>query len=156
MAVFVGEFDQTIDSKNRLAIQAPLREQINAVVDGEGFYLVLGPDRHLWLYPDAYYRSMLQRLQGNPFPSRRARKLDLLFALARVVKPDAQGRVVLPEKSRSRAVIADDVTLVGKGDHIEIWPRDEWEAHVDNRLPTYGDDLLDAGDDAEGVQEEQG
>ena len=155
MAVFVGEFDQTIDSKNRLAIQSPLREQINPDFDGEGFYLVLGPDRHLWLYPDEYYRSMLQGLQGNPFPSRRARKLDLLFALARLVKPDAQGRVVLPEKSRTRAVIAEDVTLVGKGDHIEIWPREEWEQHVAGRLPTYGDDLLDAGDEAEGGHEEQ-
>lgn len=155
MAVFVGEFDQTIDPKNRLAIQSPLREQIDPSSDGSDFYLVLGPDRHLWLYPDGYYRSMLQRLQGNPFPSRRARKLDLLFALARVVKPDAQGRVVLPEKSRSRAVIAEDVTLVGKGDHIEIWPRDEWEQHVAGRLPTYGDDVLDAGDEAEPGHEEQ-
>lgn len=146
MAIFVGEFDQLIDAKHRLAIPAPLRDQIVPKEDGTSFYLVLGPDRHLWLYPDQYYRRLLQPLQRNPFPSRKAQKLDLLFALARVVKPDAQGRVVLPEKSLQRAAVAEQVTLVGKGDHIEIWPQEDWQSYVDGRLPTYGDDLLDAGD----------
>ena len=146
MAIFVGEFDQVLDAKHRLAIPAALRDQIVAEEDGSSFYLVLGPDRHLWLYPDLYYRRLLQPLQKNPFPSRRAQKLDLLFALARVVRPDAQGRVVLPEKSLQRAVSSEQVTLVGKGDHIEIWPHEEWESYVAGALPRYGEDLLDAGD----------
>ena len=146
MAVFVGEFDQAVDAKHRLAIPAPLREQLDPSVDGTSFYLVLGPDRHLWLYPDLYYRRLLGPLQRNPFPSRNAQKLDLLFALARVIKPDAQGRVVLPEKCMRRAVIAEQVTLVGKGDHIELWPSEEWERYVAEAMPRYGEDLLDAGD----------
>ena len=69
-----------------------------------------------------------------------------MFALARVIKPDAQGRVVLPEKSMQRALIDDQVTLVGKGDHIEIWPRRDWEHFVADALPRYGEDMLDVGD----------
>ena len=149
MALFVGEFDQTIDAKHRLAIPAPLREQIVPEEDGKNFYLILGPDRHLWLYPDQYYRRMLEPHRRSPLPSRRAQKLDLLFALARVVKMDAQGRVVLPEKSMQRATISDCVTLVGKGDHIELWPTEEWERHVEQALPRYGQDVLDAGDGLE-------
>lgn len=146
MGLFVGEFDQVIDAKHRLAIPSPLREQLDPDQDGKDFYLILGPDRHLWLYPDLYYRRMLEPLQRSPLPSRRAQRLDLLFALARVVKADSQGRVVLPEKSMQRAVIADAVTLVGKGDHIEMWPTDEWEKYVEEALPRYGEDVLDAGD----------
>ena len=52
MALFVGEFDQVIDAKHRLAIPSPLREPLDPKQDGTEFYLVLGPDRHLWLYPD--------------------------------------------------------------------------------------------------------
>jgi MraZ protein len=146
MALFVGEFDQVIDAKHRLAIPAPLREPLDPKQDGTDFYLVLGPDRHLWLYPDQYYRRMLEPLHRTALPSRRAQRLDLLFALARVVKADAQGRVVLPEKSMQRAVIAEKVTLVGKGDHVELWPTEEWEKFVEQALPRYGEDVLDAGD----------
>ena len=146
MALFVGEFDVTIDAKHRLAIPAALREQMDPATDGEKFYLVLGPDRHLCLYPDVYYQQVLQPVHPSPLPSRRSRRLDLLFAMARVVKPDGQGRVVLPEKSMQRALIAEDVALVGKGDHIAIWPRQDWERFVAEAMPSYGTDVLDAGD----------
>lgn len=152
MALFVGEFDVAIDAKHRLAIPSALREQMQDQ-DGSDFYLVLGPDRHLWLYPDAYYRRLLEPLQRSPLPSRSSQKLELLFALARVVKPDGQGRIVLPEKSMQRAVVAEAVTLVGNGDHIEIWPTDEWERHVNESLPRYGQDVLDAGDGLQAGQQ---
>lgn len=146
MALFVGEFDQTIDDKRRLAINAALRELIDLEADGEGFFLVLGADRHLWLYPDKYYRSLTSRLKRSPLPTRSGQKLGLFFAMARYLKPDKQGRVVLPERSMQRADIAEDVTLVGHDDHIEIWPRQKWEAHVEEQLPTYGEALLEASD----------
>lgn len=146
MALFVGEFDQVIDSKHRLAIPAALREQIVPQEDGKNLYLVLGPDRHLWLYPDLYYRGLLARFQRSPLPSRKTQRLDLLFALARLVKPDSQGRVVIPEKSLQRATVGENVTLVGKGDHVELWPTEEWEQYVEGTLPRYGEDILDAGD----------
>ena len=38
------------------------------------------------------------------------------------------------------------ITLVGKGGHIELWPSEQWERHVAEAMPRYGDDLLDAGD----------
>ena len=66
--------------------------------------------------------------------------------MARMVKPDSQGRVVLPEKSMQRAVVSDSVTLVGVFDHIEIWPTEEWESHVADSLETYGEVLYQASD----------
>jgi len=128
MAVFFGEHDQTIDAKHRLAISAALREGIDPGEDGKNFVLILGPDRHLWLYPDLYYRRLLGSLKRSPFPTTEQRKSDVLFAMARVVKPDTQGRIVLPEKSMQRAIIADQVTLLGIDDHIEIWPANEWQS----------------------------
>jgi DNA-binding transcriptional regulator/RsmH inhibitor MraZ len=89
---------------------------------------------------------VLEPLQRSPLPNRRSRRFDLLFAMTRVLKPDAQGRVVLPEKSMQRAILSEGVTLVGKGDHIEIWPAEEWERFVEEALPRYGEDVLDAGD----------
>jgi MraZ protein len=146
MALLIGELDQTIDAKHRLAISASFRDQIDPEEDGSEFILFLGPDRHLWLYPDRYYRRSLQKLNRGPFPRREDRETDLFFAMARVLKPDKQGRVVLPEKSMQRAVISDQVTLVGVSDHIEIWPTDEWERRVEKDLSNYGETLYAAGE----------
>jgi MraZ protein len=154
MALFVGEFEQTIDAaKHRLAISSALREQIDVEQDGESFILVLGPDRHLWLYPDKYYRHLLATMKHSPLPDRQSRRVHLLTAMARVLKMDSQGRLVVPEKSMQRAVISEQVTLVGVFDHIEIWPRDDWERHVEEALPTYGDELYEASERAGGATE---
>ena len=74
--------------------------------------------------------------------------MSLFFAMARLLKPDAQGRVVLPEKSLRRAELenVENVTLVGKGDHIEIWPMDEWERFMDEAMPSYEDMLYEAAE----------
>ena len=120
--------------------------------DGANFILVLGPDRHLWLYPDAYYRRLLATMKHSPLPDRQSRRMHLLTAMARVLKTDAQGRVVLPEKSMSRAIISDTVTLVGVFDHVEIWPRDEWESHVAESLPSYGEMLYEASERAQSTE----
>ncbi|MFW6146584.1 MAG: division/cell wall cluster transcriptional repressor MraZ [Planctomycetota bacterium] len=146
MALFVGEFDQMLDEKRRLAVPAALRDQIDPQTDGEGFFLVLGSDRHLWLYPDRYYKDLMSSLKRSPLPTRSGRKMSLLFAMARQLKPDKQGRVVLPDKSLRRADVETEVTLVGHDDHIEIWPRKQWEAFIAEHLPTYGETLLEMGD----------
>ena len=146
MALFVGEFDQAIDDKRRLAIPAALRDQIDPAVDGEGFFLVLGGRRHLWMYPDGYYRHLCATLKRSPLPTRGGQKLGLFFAMARHLKPDKQGRVVLPDKSVRRAIIDEQVTLVGHDDHIEVWPRQQWEEFVQENLPTYDDALLEMGE----------
>ncbi|HUS47084.1 MAG TPA: hypothetical protein VM098_03110 [Phycisphaerae bacterium] len=146
MAFFFGEFEQAIDPKRRLAISAGLRELIDVEEDGRNFILMLGPDRHLWLYPDLYYRRLMATMKRSPLPSREQRRIDLLFGMARLLKPDSQGRVVLPEKSMERAITSEQVTLLGNNDHIEIWPTSEWNARVNSELSTYGEMLYDAAE----------
>ena len=131
---------------SRLAIPVALREQIDPAVDGGAFYLVLGADLRLWLYPDEYYRRLTARLKRSPLPTRGGQKLGLFYAMARHIKPDSQGRIVLPEKSMQRAIVSQNVTLVGHDDHVEIWPSDQWEQYVQEHLPTYGEALLEAGE----------
>ncbi|NQU75133.1 MAG: hypothetical protein HQ546_02320 [Planctomycetes bacterium] len=143
----MGEFDQNIDDKRRLAVPSALREQIDPEEDGEGFFLVLGLERHLWLYPDNYYRRLTATMTKSPFPTRSTQKFGLLFAMARYLKPDKQGRIVLPEKSIQRATVDEQVTLVGHYDHVEIWPRLEWEKYVQEHLPSYSEALLELGEE---------
>lgn len=155
MAFFIGDYEQTIDAKRRLAITAALRELIEPEEDGDKFILFLSPDGHLWLYPDKYYRRLIATMRRSPLPSREHRKISLYFAMARLLKTDAQGRVVLPPKSIERAGLADEVALVGSDDHIEIWPRDEWNTRVETGMGELGEALYEASrqlaNDSEGA-----
>ena len=149
MPLFIGEFDQSIDDKNRLSISAALRELINTDEDGSNFILTIGPDGHLWLYPDKYYKKLISSMKRSALPTREQQKINLWFAVARMLKPDAQGRVVIPEKSMLRAnLLGSDrkVTLFGSNDHIEIWPTDEYEQRLAEELPTLGDTLYEAAE----------
>ena len=146
MPLFVGEFEQTIDEKNRVSISAALRELVNPEEDGSNFILILGPDKHLWLYPDKYYQRLVGSMKRSALPTREARKIDLWFAMARLLKPDSQGRVVLPEKSMQRAQIDRKITVIGNNDHIEVWPTDEYERRVAEELPTLGEALYEAAE----------
>ncbi len=147
MALLIGENEQTIDpAKHRLAINAMFRDQIDAEEDGTNFVLILGPDRHLWLYPDRYYARLVATMKRSPLPTIQQRDMSLFFAMARMVRPDAQGRIVLPEKSMQRAILAEQVTVVGNCDHLEIWPTHEWEPRVVKGLETYGQMLYEASD----------
>ncbi|NLW86523.1 MAG: hypothetical protein GXY38_06585 [Planctomycetes bacterium] len=153
MAYFVGEFETTVDGKHRLAISSEFREQINPDEDGQNFVLTLGTRRHLWLYPDRYHRVLLKNLKRSVLPSKHGADLTLFFGTARIVRADAQGRIVLPEKSMSRSNISEQVTVVGNDDHLEIWPRQEWDQHVAKGIENYDEILTQASDRMSGLDE---
>ncbi|MCL2700215.1 MAG: cell division/cell wall cluster transcriptional repressor MraZ [Phycisphaerae bacterium] len=145
MAFFLGEFETTIDAKHRLAIGSIFRDQVVPEVDGESWVLVVGPDKHLRLYPNLVYQKMVASRKPSVFPTPEERTLSLMLAMARPLKSDSQGRVVLPEKSLERAEISEKVTLVGMNERIEIWPTEAWERYVKESLPSYGQMLYEAG-----------
>ena len=147
MPFFTGEHDSQIGAKRRLAISSALRDEIEHD-DGSQFYLVLGPDKKLWLYPNEYYRKLAAKMKRSLLPTKQSRNLSLFFAMARLLKPDSQGRVILPEKSLARAGLdkTKEVTLVGDGDHIVIWPADKWEEHVSQSMESYEDMLYQAAE----------
>jgi transcriptional regulator MraZ len=127
MAELFGDYGQTIDAKRRLPITALLREYIEPS-DGANFVMVLGPNDRLWLYADQYFRRLYRELKSSDLPNEEFEAMADYFAGARMLKPDAQGRVVLPEKALEEAdLTVSEVTLVGKDDHIEVWPTEAWQ-----------------------------
>jgi len=136
MKALIGNFDTRLDSKRRLAVASGIREQISAS-DGENFVLVPDPDPeegrecYLWLFPDIYFRRLAASMRRSGLTPDQQRGLDRWLAIAQVVKPDGQGRVVVPERSMKYAVVAKEMKLSCSGNHIELWPRDKWEAQYE-------------------------
>ena len=129
MADFFGDYEQTIDAKRRLPVTSGLRELIPPK-DGTNFVLLLGPNARLWLYPDQYFRRLYREMKSSDMPNEEFEAMAEYFAKARVLKPDAQGRVVLPERFLQEAQLGlGEVFLVGLDDHIEVWEAQAWMKH---------------------------
>lgn len=124
-----GEYELNIDDKNRFLIPAEIRKKMDPERDGQAFFLVIGPDKRPWIYPERFYESLVSAEPAELTPGRDRLAYDRrVFGTAAFLEPDKQGRVLIPDAVRKRTALDKEVTLVGVRDHLEIWNRPEWEA----------------------------
>jgi MraZ protein len=143
--MLTGEYEHTLDSKGRLFVSNKLRSQIDAEEHGSSFYLVLGANGILCLYPEMYFQQIA--LAGAPrmaAPDEAVTFERLSFALASKVELDRQGRLLLNEKIRRRAKLTNTLTLVGVRDHIELWNTENWETYLSDNLSQYQNQMMQA------------
>lgn len=127
--VLFGQFDLTVDEKNRLLIPAEVRRSIPPEM-GEALFMSIGRNRVPWFWPEKYYEHLASKIPSGMTPGEDQLAFDqLFFALANKLTWDKQGRIVMPDKTLKRASIGKEVTLVGVRDHLELWNRAAWEAH---------------------------
>ncbi|MFC1783418.1 division/cell wall cluster transcriptional repressor MraZ [Planctomycetota bacterium] len=143
MLILTGEYELTLDEKNRMLVPSRLREQIPTEQIDTGFYLTVGVNWILSLYPDRYYqRIALAVAPGKAAPDESLVFERINYALAGRVELDRQGRVLLPEKAIRRAGLKERVTLIGVRDHLELWDRQKWERYMQEHLAGHEQMLL--------------
>ena len=145
MLMLTGEYEHTLDEKSRLFVTNKLRSQIDVEEHGSSFYLVLGANGILCLYPEKYFQQIV--LAGAPRTAAPDEALvfeRLSFALASKVELDRQGRLLLGEKIRKRAKLGNSLTLVGIRDHIELWNTEDWEKYLSENLSRYQQQMAQA------------
>jgi MraZ protein len=125
--MFFGEYEHTIDDKNRLTLPAKFRDALVG-----GVVLTRGLDECLDVYArGAWDRLVAERLAPlDPF-SKEARELKrFFFAAASDAELDKQGRVLVPAALTKHARLGREVVVAGVHDHLEIWDRGTWADHV--------------------------
>lgn len=138
--LLIGEHELTIDDKNRLSLPSDIRKSMIPERDGNLFFLVLGTNRKPWLYPERYYEDLVFQAQPEITPGEE--QLDFAhanFALAERVGWDSQGRMGIPEKTLRRTELGREITLIGAGDHLEIWNRADWESRREEILKRHAE-----------------
>lgn len=125
--VLVGEYDFTLDAKNRVAVPARLRPAF-----AEGIYVTRGVEHCLEGYSHDEFQAHLDRQIGTDKPrSVRERDMQRFIAASAVYQElDGQGRIMVPAKHLAYAGIAREVTIIGARDHIEIWDRGAWADYL--------------------------
>ena len=137
--MFFGEYEHTIDDKNRVTLPARFRDALAA-----GIVLTRGLDECLDIYSRADWdTNVATRLADlDPF-SREARELKrFFFAAATDAELDKQGRVLVPPALVRRARLGREVVVAGVHDHLEIWDRAAWTDHV-TKVEGSADDVAE-------------
>lgn len=138
MLLLTGEFKHVVDGKGRVLVSNKLRNQIDVDAHGSNFYLVLGANGILCLYPESYFeRIALVMAPHATAPDEAVAYERISFAFTSKVELDSQGRILLNERLRRRAGLNDHITLLGVRDHIELWNDEDWENYVSSHMAQY-------------------
>ena len=126
---FTGQADYTLDAKNRLTVPARYRGALEG-----GLVLAKDIDPCVAIWPTAGYDEFRRAALQDVHPmSQRGRKImTFLSANSTPAGLDSAGRVPLqPFLLDHGKLHSRDVTVVGAGDHLQIWNREAWTAYND-------------------------
>jgi MraZ protein len=139
--VLVGEYEFTLDAKNRIAVPARLRSAF-----ADGIYVTKGLEPCLAGYAPDEFQAYLDRQTAGVSPlSSKGRDVQRFTAASAVFQElDRQGRITVPARQLDYAGIRREVTIIGVEDHLEIWDRVAWAeylAHLEEEADATADEL---------------
>ena len=124
---FRGQYEHSLDSKDRLTIPARWRGPLS-----EGVVLVAGLDTCVEVFSPQGYEDWSQRFLANLNRlGKRGRMMYRRFnASASDESLDAAGRVRLAKHLLDHAGLDGPCMVVGVGDHVELWNPARWAEQV--------------------------
>jgi len=128
-----GTDEATIDEKGRILIPRKKRDRL-----GESVVIRFTEFECIALYPAQVWDQLADKIieldRTNSGDGEYTRLMlgnaeeDIVF--------DSQGRFVIPQKMRTDARLKKNVILVGCGDRLEVWAKEEYEEYL-NHSKTY-------------------
>jgi MraZ protein len=125
--MLLGEYEHTIDDKNRLTLPARFRH-----VFVDGIVVTRGMDGCLYAYTRGDWEQLVEGRLATLDPLRKEgrRMQRFFFAGATEAELDKQGRVSLPGPLLEHAGLGRDVVVAGVHNHLEIWDRAAWRREL--------------------------
>jgi MraZ protein len=124
--MLLGEYEHTIDDKNRLTLPAKFRRAFE-----DGIVITRGIEDCLHAYTQDGWQTLVDSLVTFHPLSKQGRRMQRhFFSAAADAVPDKQGRVSIPPALLEHAKLGRDVVVAGVNDHLEIWDRDAWRREL--------------------------
>jgi MraZ protein len=130
MSNFAGTFSGTFDlKKGRLSVPAAFRA---VLARQEAEEVVLFPSRHarcIELWPEPTYMAEVERRIGDlsKLSSEYQAIMRKLVSRIHTLRPDAEGRFVMPRELAEKAGLDGDIQFTGLGAFVQIWSAAELE-----------------------------
>jgi len=139
MPSFKGQAEYSVDSKQRVAVPAKMRNVINPEAN-KTFVATRGFEQCIVLYPNDHWDEIEGRMNDLNMYRNDTRGFVREFMMwAEEVVLDAQGRIVLPIELMEYAGITDRAKIVGVSDHIEVWDPSVFEAFNSGQQDTFNE-----------------
>lgn len=133
--MFIGEYQHTLDPKNRVIMPSKFREKL-----GDSFVMTKGLDNCLFVYSSEEWSIVEDKLKTLPMTNKDARAfVRFFFAGACECELDKQGRILMPNNLKEYAKIDKELVIIGVSTRIEIWSRDEWNKFNNDANISYED-----------------
>ena len=121
--MFIGSYRHQVDNKGRVAVPAQLRKGLP-----QGSVVAIGSEGRLVIRPPDEWSAVEQRFRLTAdTPVEERRYLRALYASAREVELDGQGRLLLNDEHRRWAGIGERAVFVGLGNVVEVVGEDTWD-----------------------------
>jgi len=110
-----------------MALPVKLRKEIA----GKRMVLAIGFEDCILGFEEKKWEEVTAVDLSRPLSDAEGRALRRKMCMNAVaITLDSQGRFVIPEMMAKSAGIKDDLTLIGAGDHFEIWDSKSWQAYL--------------------------
>ena len=132
---FLGTYEHSIDSKNRLSLPSRIVSKINEdVVVSKGFDGCL---ELRTLSAFEVYSEKLMQLSQNKKDSRIV--IRQLLANAIDLSLDSAKRILIPNSLLAESNITKDVVIIGLGNKLEIWDKGTYQKFKQETDVTYAE-----------------
>ena len=145
--MLMGEFNHSIDDKNRLIIPSKLRNEL-----GNEAVITRGLDKCLFIYSKKEGESIVSKLSNLPFTKKSVRDFNRFFlSSASTIVFDKMGRVSLSQSLLNYANLNKECVIIGVNDRVEVWDKNEFDTFISSNLDNFSDmaeNLFEGGQDA--------
>ena len=130
MALFLSTFVNKVDRKGRVSVPASFRTALAP----SGFAGIVVYRSFIHPCAEGCGLDFMERLSASTetldlFSAEQEDLSALIFADARQLAWDPEGRVVLPEDLIAHAGIGESASFVGKGQTFQLWEPEAYRAH---------------------------
>ncbi len=142
--MIIGEYQQKITEKKRIAFPKKFREEL-----GTELIITKGYEGCLVLMSPAHWEDLVSDAVSGPFVSGLVRDTSrFLLASASEIELDDQGRFVIPSYLSDFGELTNKGVFIGLGRWVELWSHDRWNEkrkEVEDQSSAIGEKLAGLG-----------
>ncbi len=144
MVMFIGEYEHSLDEKNRVSLPKSFRKEL-----GKKVVMTRGLDNCLFVYSRASWEKVAAKLQELSFAQADTRGFNrFLLSGAMEVEVDGAGRVLVSEHQKEFAGLKKNVVFAGVSDRVEVWDAARWntyKARIEKQADALAEKLGEIG-----------